>query len=62
MRRRTLIASIPAAMLLATGGVARAAGSFQAFLAQVDAQAAARGVSYATRRAALSGLLFPISK
>ena len=59
MRRRTLIRSIPvasAAALLGASTSARAAGSFQAFLAQVDAQAAAKGVSYATRRAALAGL------
>jgi membrane-bound lytic murein transglycosylase B len=59
MRRRTLIRSIPAAsagILLGSAGAARAAGSFQAFLVQVDAQAAAHGISYATRRAALYGL------
>ena len=59
MRRRTLIRSIPAAsaaILLGSGRGARAGGSFQAFLVAVDAQAAAHGISYATRRAALLGL------
>ena len=59
MRRRTLIRSIPvasAAILLGSAATARAAGSFQDFLVEVDRQAAARGVSYATRRAALYGL------
>ena len=58
MRRRTLIRSIPAgsvALLVGTAS-AQAAASFQAFLAQVDRDAAAHGVSYATRRAALYGL------
>jgi membrane-bound lytic murein transglycosylase B len=59
MRRRSIIRSIPAvsaALLLGSANAARAAGSFQAFLAEVDRQAAARGISYATRRAALYGL------
>jgi membrane-bound lytic murein transglycosylase B len=59
MRRRTLIHSIPglsAAVLLGAGGAARAAGSFQSFLVSVDREAAFKGVSYATRRAALYGL------
>jgi membrane-bound lytic murein transglycosylase B len=59
MRRRTLIRSIPAASaaaLLGSAECARASGSFQDFLVTVDAQAAARGISYATRRAALHGL------
>jgi membrane-bound lytic murein transglycosylase B len=59
MQRRTLIRSIPAAsaaVLLGSGAAAHAAGSFQAYLAGVDREAAARGISYATRRAALSGL------
>ena len=58
MRRRTLIRSIPAASagLLLGSATARAAGSFQDFLVEVDQQAAARGISYATRRAALYGL------
>ena len=59
MRRSTLIRSIPAAsaaLLVGSAAAARAEGSFQAFLAQVDAQAAARGISYATRHAALYGL------
>jgi membrane-bound lytic murein transglycosylase B len=56
MRRRTLIGSIPAAILFGASAGARAAGSFQAFLVEVDREAAARGVSYATRRAALYGL------
>jgi membrane-bound lytic murein transglycosylase B len=59
MRRRTLIRSIPAAsaaMLLGTAGAARAAGSFQSYLVSVDREAAYKGVSYATRRAALFGL------
>ena len=58
MRRRTLIRSIPSAsaLILLGSAAARAAGSFQDFLAEVDAQAAAHGISYATRRAALYGL------
>jgi membrane-bound lytic murein transglycosylase B len=59
MRRRTLLRSIPAAstaILLGTAGAARAAGSFQSFLVEVDREAAYSGVSYATRRAALYGL------
>jgi membrane-bound lytic murein transglycosylase B len=59
MRRRTLIRSIPAAsaaILLGTAAGARAAGSFESYLVTVDRQAAYKGVSYATRRAALYGL------
>jgi membrane-bound lytic murein transglycosylase B len=59
MRRRTLLRSIPAissGILMGSAGVARAAGSFQSFLVAVDRQAAYKGVSYATRRAALYGL------
>ncbi len=58
MLRRTFIRSIPAgslALLLGTEA-ARADGSFQSFLVEVDREAAARGISYATRRAALYGL------
>ena len=59
MRRRTLIRSIPAAsaaLLMGGTEAAMAAGSFQSFLMDVDRQAAAAGVSFATRRAALNGL------
>ncbi|HEX3984600.1 MAG TPA: lytic murein transglycosylase [Acidisoma sp.] len=60
MRRRSLLHAIPAAsaaLLLGSGDVAVAAsGSFQSFLVAIDRQAAARGISYATRRAALYGL------
>jgi membrane-bound lytic murein transglycosylase B len=59
MRRRTLLHAIPAAsaaLLLGPIAHAHAGVSFQAFLAEVDAQAAAHGISYATRRAALAGL------
>ncbi|GAB0114733.1 lytic murein transglycosylase [Acidisoma sp. C75] len=59
MHRRSILRTIPLAsslLLLGRAGTAEAAGSFNAFLVEVDRMAAARGVSYATRAAALRGL------
>ncbi|GAB0116087.1 lytic murein transglycosylase [Acidisoma sp. 7E03] len=58
MRRRTLLHTIPAAsatLLLGSAGAAEA-DSFNAFLVEVDRMAAAKGVSYQTRYAALRNL------
>ena len=60
MRRRTLLRSIPVAsatLLLGREAAAQTSESFGNFLATVDRMAAAQGVSYGTRRAALYGLL-----
>jgi membrane-bound lytic murein transglycosylase B len=59
MRRRSFLYAIPAtsaAMLLGSLGAAEAADSFNQFLVGVDRMAAAKGVSYRTRLAALRGL------
>lgn len=59
MRRRSLLHAIPlasAGLLLGCWGEAHAADSFNHFLMEVDRMAAAKGVSYRTRLAALRGL------
>lgn len=59
MRRRSFLYAIPATsagLLLGSLGEAAAADSFNQFLVGVDRMAAAKGVSYRTRLAALRGL------
>jgi len=59
MRRRSFLHAIPATsagLLLGSLGEAEAADSFNQFLVVVDRMAAAKGVSYRTRLAALQGL------
>jgi membrane-bound lytic murein transglycosylase B len=58
MQRRQILSLLAATGATSLAGIsaAEAAGAFQDFLASFDRQAAAAGVSYATRRATLYGL------